>query len=656
MAKRPRQHELEELSRRAFRSALPAGWISREQHPDYGIDEQVQIGISGIVTPLIFGVQLKGTDGVAPDHPSPNWSFVTSQLRDYLALPFPVLLVLYDAQGQRLWYRWVHEAFRACSPEDLRAWMLRTTVTITFNHLLTAEAIPDIQKSTERFRDDKSADAGLAFEISVSTAPLDDAARVAVELFVAVLARTSARDVVRIVSSGADATISIRPDQIIAEGPGTRFVIPINATRGSAQWSATAVAAVIACTAVLLAHRRRARTSLQLLAELTTGDERVPNSVEEALCGWPLPLLLGAGNSAPDLLNAAAALLEKGAVDLSLWLLAGFVFCEGAGDRDHSQHQSILRQAAAKMPPSPRRGAVLYSLANALRARSKHRWAVSYYRRAALDAPEYRSTTYWWHELGGCLFLLGKVRCSAAAYARALSLPRADPHSVPLLADALIRTGQFQQANTQLSAYLNSVDRPTPSGILLQWFVSRIVRERQDGPADRDRATALLRAANASDRDDDRQRACREALIADPLYGDAHYNLGLASARRLMTREASEHFLAAALSRESDAEAWAYAILMLAQADPNDILLAATLAATQLNAESINFQISAKLSLAGRNAEDTRAIVDSFRQMAERTAWLFSYPPRSALRLLASAETGFEVNTGDVPPRAKLDR
>jgi hypothetical protein len=123
-----------------------------------------------------------------------------------------------------------------------------------------------------------------------------------------------------------------------------------------------------------------------------------------------------------------------------------------------------------------------------------------------------------------------------------------------------------------------------------------------------------------------------------------------------MAREAGEHFLAAVLSMESDAEAWAYAILMLAQADSAGPLLAATLAGAQLNSERIEFYISAKLALAGRSPEEARAILDSLRQLAQRAVWMFSYPPRSTIRLLTGVATGFEMRTGDAPPRFPSDK
>ena len=62
MPKRPRQHELEDLSRTAFR-ALVQPWVFRDKNPDYGIDAEVEIfDISRKATGDLFLVQLKAIE------------------------------------------------------------------------------------------------------------------------------------------------------------------------------------------------------------------------------------------------------------------------------------------------------------------------------------------------------------------------------------------------------------------------------------------------------------------------------------------------------------------------------------------------------------------------------------------------------------------
>ena len=63
MPKRPKQHQVEDLSVVAFRKTLPRQWIYREKDKDYGIDGEVEIfDENDTATGIVFYVQLKATD------------------------------------------------------------------------------------------------------------------------------------------------------------------------------------------------------------------------------------------------------------------------------------------------------------------------------------------------------------------------------------------------------------------------------------------------------------------------------------------------------------------------------------------------------------------------------------------------------------------
>ncbi len=64
--KRPRQHIIETISKKAFEEIIPDEWVYRELTPDYGIDYQVEIFNNEEATGKSFFVQLKGTDGLLP--------------------------------------------------------------------------------------------------------------------------------------------------------------------------------------------------------------------------------------------------------------------------------------------------------------------------------------------------------------------------------------------------------------------------------------------------------------------------------------------------------------------------------------------------------------------------------------------------------------
>ena len=103
MPKRPRAHQLEEESWKAFNNVIPNYWILRKPQPDYGIDAEIEIFEQlGSSTGIMFLAQLKGTDTKTL-----SLSLPLETLDYYKSLPMPVLLVRYYSPSKELYFRWV---------------------------------------------------------------------------------------------------------------------------------------------------------------------------------------------------------------------------------------------------------------------------------------------------------------------------------------------------------------------------------------------------------------------------------------------------------------------------------------------------------------------------------------------------------------------
>ena len=127
MPQRPRAHQIEDLSRRAFESTLGPRFVYRnESDPrEYGIDgtvEEFEEHPPHLATGLRFHVQLKATD-----EPNLSRSLAESIGRAtadyYRSLTLPVLMVRYRADDETLYARWFHQF----DPTDSRM-----TRTVTF--------------------------------------------------------------------------------------------------------------------------------------------------------------------------------------------------------------------------------------------------------------------------------------------------------------------------------------------------------------------------------------------------------------------------------------------------------------------------------------------------------------------------------------------
>ena len=109
MVQRPRSHQLETESRRAFSSSLPSLWVFRDLSPDYGLDGLVEVfDPHGRATGDLFFVQLKATD--EKDVDKALRVRLTRRVSDYYnTLLLPVLLVVYHSPTRALYARWLPE-------------------------------------------------------------------------------------------------------------------------------------------------------------------------------------------------------------------------------------------------------------------------------------------------------------------------------------------------------------------------------------------------------------------------------------------------------------------------------------------------------------------------------------------------------------------
>lgn len=150
MSTRPREHVLETESRRAFEQWLPAEWVVRPQDIDYGIDAQVQVFEGGHATTSFFFAQLKATDSIDIADESPGYRFSTERLLYYVNCPLPVMLVLYDAAGRRLFYLWVHSLFKRLTQDEERKWRLQKTVIVRFAQRLDGADMLSLAREVRR--------------------------------------------------------------------------------------------------------------------------------------------------------------------------------------------------------------------------------------------------------------------------------------------------------------------------------------------------------------------------------------------------------------------------------------------------------------------------------------------------------------------------
>jgi tetratricopeptide (TPR) repeat protein len=549
MAKRPASHQLEEKSRLAFRSLLPIEWILRAQTPDYGLDEQVQIVESEVLTPLLFAVQLKATEKLAKKKTFP---FSTERLRDYAALSLPVMIAVYDATNDAFHYTWSHHLHQSLDRATAASWLVQASIAIPLTKELDRHAaaaiVEEVGSYYARLRSD-----GQARPVPIAFNYEEESNFRYHELIAAL--GTVGYSVRRVARDQASLVLTLSPRSLTLQLNGEDTELPL-------EEAAHALPTGLALLVIAFAGVRRARLSLDCFHTLVTTGGALPEAVESALLTPLLPMAFGSEHRTSESQLLVETLLDAGYLDLGLSIISAFLY----DDRHTAQHVlkagRLLMQALALSTDKDQRATILYSLGNNHRSRGELRAALAYYFEAARESKGYLRKNYWWAEAAGCLFLLQKYRFAELFYRKALACPgQENAFNHVLLADALLHQGGYRQAERQLAHYLAN-SPPTAFAELLHQVSDALAKQWEDKKRDPMGAAAGYFHELEATLDDTPPERAEQALQRDPLFAPAYFARGVTSMRRGDNWQAAWDFLFAGFFNTADIEAWANACVL----------------------------------------------------------------------------------------------
>jgi hypothetical protein len=183
------------------------------------------------------------------------------------------------------------------------------------------------------------------------------------------------------------------------------------------------------------------------------------------------------------------------------------------------------------------------------------------FERAAKRDPGYRQRDYWHREVAGRFFLSGNYPDAAEAYRRAMDLDNAE--SRPLLADALMFSGRYQEALDQFSEVVATEELSKPEWRLKHHVLGFLTRMLDTGEQTR-RVEEAARSASdqALDRDGLLKVLKMDALCAEALYrtGQLVHQAG---------ERSIEWFVASALAAPTTTIAWFAAMAFASEEAPD---------------------------------------------------------------------------------------
>lgn len=528
MPKRPRQHELEDLSRRAFTSAIPARFVFEDRTNDYGIDGSVELFRDGETTGELFDVQLKGTDRVLAA--ALKVYIPHDHAQYYRSLDRPVLMVRYHASTETLYVRWFH------SFDPHYGGVNKKTITFTWaeEHLWSETAADRLEAEVGAFRRFRSAalDLPVRFRLQIEEDQLHGVSRDGLAQMIRSSLNPEAAGLIEVVDNDEHlpvvrlmADLSVIDLQTVTTatleheegGPEKnldRFPFDIGLGMalafdqvGHADLAARLAvraagrAAIIEAPDVLfwivgvLARTHRIREALDLADGLAQREESGPVASSEIV--RLLPALM-ARQPLTDAERAAQVSALEQQADAS----------DAIGDwkAGRTAHYNLARQLREEDP-----GQSLHHFFEAVRCDSG-----------------YLNRDYFCKELAALFFLNGHYDFAIHFYERAIELG-AGGITPLLLGDALLFGGHYRQAYDTFATAIEATD-DVPMEFYLKfratgWIMSALKVQQQQ--RDVEVAEELAMRARPDTAPDERTRLCLEALSEDALCGPAWHTLGV---------------------------------------------------------------------------------------------------------------------------------
>ena len=572
MTKRPRQHQIEDLSRSKFSLRLPSNWVVRDKSKDYGIDAEVEIfDDNDYATGLVFLVQLKASES-PKSQISRKINLRLETLNYYQSLDLPVLLVRYAAAEDAFFTKWAHEVDFYGLKENAK------TKKIEFSdEHIWSEATPNrILRILQKLREIKS---GL-------TLPIPMHLSIQVDGFL---------DTPRAVLSSR-----------LRSGLGTfsDCICLVNKHEDAFLWSyiredtlEVSLASLTHCIFHRLSERKRETLAQDLVADIVLGlattlckvghheiaakiffDDRIKERFfkREELLFFAIPQVISTSRYA-QVIDAVCELIESQSSNIleNLTLMAsmsGRAHFKGERAEKHQQLLEKILETNLARGIKEVVGTTHYNLGNFFRTQGEAKKAIFHYLRARHFEPAYLDQFYYFQELGGALFLHERFRFSAKIYKKAVEKGAPD-YVKAMYADALMFAGHYKQSLQVFEEFLPNDYADHFEWHLKCWALQQLISKTKlsDQIRQKDKAISLIDISKEGT--SEFNRLLNAAIKLDNLCGLAWFNLGIVQSKSNAHCDAALSFILCGLIQTWDTEAWVNAVIVCLNPEVPIILL-----------------------------------------------------------------------------------
>lgn len=632
MRKRVTQHQLEDISRAKFALTLPRTWVMRDKDKDYGIDAEVEIfDGSGASTGFVFLVQLKATESNTRSS-SRGVDIAVEAIRYYKQLELPVLIVRYIASEDCFYYKWEYQVDLYYAKNNAK------TVRVNFSDAdRWGDGTADrINNQLIRFRSVQTVvSLPVSVSLSIAGGSFQGAFRGSLTSeFILELKNLSHLAVYEANTEKALLNVSIQDDE---------FVVSLSTVAGCTFHHPSLLEGQSAAEGVVDYFLLGFAAALVQLGQIELAARVfLEPRVLKIFLRWEemfkryIPILMRTTRQS-DLLDAVSSALDHpdSSNTLEIVTLGATLASSSLGGKGEEKLELLLKSILEKYTRAKDEvmiGMAHYNLGNHYRSRGLLREAVSRYLLARRYFPGYLNQPYFFRELAGVLFELGRYRFSYRLYERALKMEE-DVEILPLLADALMFSGCYARSLAVFEQYLGACKNDVASEwVLKAWFLQEALKNTKIEQQERHlmEANKLVDVSIAADASAFEARLF-EAIQTDLLCGLAWYNLGIMRSEQNRHQEAVFAFTACGLSQPWDVQGWVNATISCLRNSEMDIFFIHLInTAYHFNGDEFSRMLHQRLeaSLGGRVLENLSRLLDEMMPRSRREGL------RPALRFL----------------------
>lgn len=580
MPKRPKQHQVEDLSVLAFRKILPRQWVYRDKDKDYGIDGEVEIfDENDTATGIIFYVQLKATDSQI-SIAQKKVKLKNEAINYYKSLELPVIIVRYISESEEIYFRWAHTIDRCKQKENAKTY----SFVMSEENLWDKDTTKSLYEFLLKLRVLKNKSNIFPIRLFLNFTFNEFCGYKPYSLKSNFRAKLSSKSkYFSIVNNliDCDFQVNVLDSEIsifVLDGVTGSYLHSINKIEYSN--IDELISDIFIVIALALWSFNKELNAYEVLNIFGQHSQSLKNK-SIAIHFIKLCFSLGKIKKAYELWDNIP-IDNKDEVLSAKFQMLSLMVLKDQNSEDLKRHEEYLIQ---RISLNKELGTAYYNYANFLHNQRRPREAFSNYRKAFQFEVKYHNASHIHQEVAGTLFDLKRYKLAVIYYEKAMNISD-DPKVEVLYADSLMMSGEFALARKSFRNYFNNSTDIDEEWILKDSVLEYIINEyglesqkREPRLAEQQEVFKKLGKEIVTIED------LKEVIKIDTLSSLAWFNLGWLYKESQDWENAMASYLFCALINRVDIEAWMNAFISAFNLGSTELSLLIIKVGYQINGE-----------------------------------------------------------------------